>query len=158
MCCIDTWQITTSSAGNENLLHNNSSHVKTKNWAIMKIYIFYIKVCPKNHRNYKTHSKREILTGTYAAKRIQVRKRKSWSKFIWMVPFCSLANGILRHTSEASLPRKRPRCSEWHPTTLNTGKHREPTEITENKRKVLENSQKYTGNTLKLQRKYTYRH
>ncbi len=28
------------------------------------------------------------------------------------MPFCSSTNGILRNTSEASLPRKRPRCSE----------------------------------------------
>ncbi len=71
MCCIDMSQITTSSAGNENLLHNNSSYVKNILSDNENSYILYKKYVRKvvTHRNYNKHSKREILTSTYAAKR-----------------------------------------------------------------------------------------
>ncbi len=110
MCCINTWQITTSSAGNENLLHNIIFYAQKFVKAIMKIYIFYIKN-PNSSELYKAFKRGDSYWFT-CRRKAYIRKRKRWPKTIWMVQFCSSTNGILQHTSEASLPRKRPRYSE----------------------------------------------
>ncbi len=62
--CIDMWQITTSSARNENLLHNISFYPQKILSDNENLYTLYKKYVQKivTHRNYKKHSKREILT------------------------------------------------------------------------------------------------